>query len=131
MSAADRDQAREWLALARQDLTMAEQALALEPALLRPALFHAQQAAEKALKAVLARAGVVPPRTHDLVVLWTAAGRVSSLGDAPEGLDGLSAFAVDSRYPGHDEDYERGDADAGLALARDVVGRVGEVLDEG
>jgi HEPN domain-containing protein len=38
--------------------------LALDPPLLFPACFHAQQAAEKYLKALLARHGLEVPRTH-------------------------------------------------------------------
>ena len=41
--------------------------------------FHAQQAAEKAIKAVLLHEGIAFPRTHDLTELvkrWTGSGRV-------------------------------------------------------
>ena len=61
--------------------------------------FHAQQAVEKWLKAVLAKAGVAFRRTHDLAELMDLmqdAGLVSP-PDADR-LDELNPFAVDARY---------------------------------
>ncbi len=61
--------------------------------------FHAQQAAEKLIKAVLAARGVAFARTHALGYLI---GLVESHGiDAPPSLGGadvLSPWAVDFRY---------------------------------
>lgn len=64
-------------------------------------LFHAQQAAEKALKAVLAGAGVIFRRTHDLLELAELA-RTNGL-DVPverELLARLAPYAVEFRYLG-------------------------------
>ena len=61
--------------------------------------FHAQQAAEKAMKAVLAAAGVDFPWTHDLQLLL---GRLEAAGvEVPEGVSAarrLSPWAVEYRY---------------------------------
>jgi len=54
----------EWLQKARRDIRVAE--LALGEDLYDEVAFHAQQAAEKALKAVLVALGARPPRTHSL-----------------------------------------------------------------
>ena len=61
--------------------------------------FHAQQAVEKLLKAVLARAGVVFRRTHDLAELLDVL-HDAGLPDPPhaERLDELNPFAVEARY---------------------------------
>lgn len=61
--------------------------------------FHAHQCVEKALKAVLARAGVAFWRTHDigelLDLLWDAGG---ALPPDAEHLDELNPYAVEARY---------------------------------
>lgn len=60
--------------------------------------FHAQQAVEKALKAVLAQAVVVFRRTHDIAELLDRledAGITSSLHAAH--LDELTAYAIEMR----------------------------------
>ena len=57
---------RGWLLKAADDLRGAEIDLAAEPPLTGDALFHCQQAAEKALKALLAWHDVPFRKTHDL-----------------------------------------------------------------
>jgi HEPN domain-containing protein len=74
--------------------------------------FHAQQAAEKALKGLLARHEVQFDRTHDLGDLLrltepSVQGLASRLRDAHD----LTPFAVSSRYPG------------GPVVDRDMAGR--------
>lgn len=61
--------------------------------------FHAQQAVEKALKAVLARAGVVVRRTHDIAELLDLM-EDNGLPAPPyaDRLDELNPYAVEMRY---------------------------------
>jgi hypothetical protein len=61
--------------------------------------FHAQQACEKCLKAVLSAAGIEFARTHDLVRLvdLLAANGFSIPADA-QWIDELNPYAVDARY---------------------------------
>ncbi|MBE3577175.1 MAG: HEPN domain-containing protein [Limnochordales bacterium] len=63
------DRAKEWIRYAQSDLRAAERLLADDLVLAGISCFHAQQAAEKALKAVLVLYGIDFPRTHDLVLL--------------------------------------------------------------
>jgi len=91
---------REWLRKARQDLRSAR-LLSTSRGLSGPACFHAQQAVEKALKAVAAHLGATDiPRTHSLLEL---AQLISDWGGQTpwplEELAGLDRFAVDVRYP--------------------------------
>jgi HEPN domain-containing protein len=51
-----------WLIFAREDLQMAELAIANE--IYNQVCFHAQQCTEKSIKALLAHQGKSPPRTH-------------------------------------------------------------------
>lgn len=61
--------------------------------------FHAQQAVEKALKAVLSQAGVAFRRTHDLAELLDLLAD-SGLPAPPHAdlLDELNPYAVEMRY---------------------------------
>ena len=85
--------------------------------------FNAQQAAEKAIKAVLVSAGVQPPRAHDMATLV----RLLQKGGLPvppnaEGLTFLSAFAVEARYPGAGfQEVTEEDVRRALELATGVV----------
>ena len=60
---------RAWLSRAKLDLRAAERLLQSEPALVEPALFHCQQAAEKALKGYLVWSDRTFSKTHDLIAL--------------------------------------------------------------
>lgn len=108
------------LAYADSDLAVARGAD--RPGVLTETLcFHAQQAAEKAIKAVLVAGGAEPPRTHDLEMLLAAVP-----GDVPIGFDrvsvaALTAYAVASRYPGDDEPVDADEYAAALAIAASVV----------
>jgi HEPN domain-containing protein len=61
--------------------------------------FHAQQAAEKALKAALALCGVESPKTHDLDNLRNRLPDDWRVKRRSPDLARLSDYAVDSLYP--------------------------------
>lgn len=86
--------------------------------------FHAQQAAEKYLKAFLVSRGIRVERTHDLEFLLGECqkhepGLVALLNDC----QALSSYAVDSRYP----DVMSSDAEK---LARDAVAMCDRICGE-
>lgn len=60
---------KDWLRHARSDLAMASAVGPVGDILAETLCFHAQQAAEKALKAVLVHGGIEFPRTHSLRLL--------------------------------------------------------------
>ena len=69
------------------------------------ACFHAQQCAEKYLKAYLSKRGRTVPRTHDLVRLLDLAISDEPMWDAHrDEFAYLSSAAVDYRYPGEQAD---------------------------
>ncbi len=93
------EEAQRFLGLAKADLA-AFRVLVENPEIRRAiAFFHAQQAAEKSIKAVLFAHGVEFRRTHDLLEL---AGNISTAGIALPCETGsllkLSPFAVELRY---------------------------------
>ncbi|MBM3493966.1 MAG: HEPN domain-containing protein [Armatimonadetes bacterium] len=113
----------DWLAKANADLKTARQIASFgESADTCAVCFHAQQAAEKSLKALLVNRGLEPPRTHDLTALAELLpdeiGRCLDL----DALDALTSFAVGARYPGPFEEPS-------LARAIALVGLAGGVLD--
>ncbi len=87
-----------WLGFAIGDLEAARSRAGRQ---VRPRIvaFHAQQSAEKAIKAALVLVGVDPPRTHDLNDLRNRLPNDWRLKRSPADLGRLSAFATDSRYP--------------------------------
>lgn len=92
----------EWLAKAEADFhTMERESRVKRAPNYEGVCFHAQQCAEKYLKATLCEAGVHPPRTHDLVALLTLALPLEPMWETfRENLASLSAASVSSRYPG-------------------------------
>lgn len=91
----------EWVALAEEDLLNIQNNLAATRTPWRTVCFHAQQSAEKYLKAVLIHEGVRPPLRHDLVeLLALVAEKQPDLGDVEDECFDLNPYAVAVRYPG-------------------------------
>ncbi len=91
---------RAWLIKAQKDLVFAQEALKRGGDYTDMACFHAQQAAEKALKAYLVWLGIEFPKTHVLEdLLDLIAQKDQGLEDHREGLQLLTPFAVETRYP--------------------------------
>ncbi len=113
--------AAQWAAFADEDLRYAEHGLSIDPdPPYRLIAYHAQQCAEKYLKAYLVLMGIDFPYTHNIAALlelceehadWTA-----RLRDAEE----LTQFAITARYPGEDEEVEKDEAARAIALALQV-----------
>ncbi len=94
---------QDWLVRAKSDLALARLPLP-EGAFYEDLCFHAQQAAEKALKAVYQGHGWTFRYTHDLEELVTGL-KQQGLAIPPEVDDAivLTSFAWDARYPGLSE----------------------------
>ena len=110
-----------WLNRARADLALASAPLP-PGAMFEDLCYHAQQAAEKALKAVYLRYGWPFRYVHDLNALVTGL-REQGLR-VPEELDDtlpLTAYALESRYPSVDESVTPEQHKTAVALARRVV----------
>jgi HEPN domain-containing protein len=88
--------AERWLAFAREDLRMAELALAED--IFNQACFHAQQCAEKAIKGYLEHQGQSPPRTHRMADLLPSLPD-GLMGEREDALRLLDRFYIPTRYP--------------------------------
>jgi HEPN domain-containing protein len=120
-----------WLVFAREDLRMAELALAED--IFNQVCFHAQQCVEKALKGWLEQQGRTPPRTHrmaDLLALLPP----DLMGELGAALRLLDRFYIPTRYPDalpgtlSGETPGQHDAEEALDLARGALQRVEEDL---
>lgn len=88
-----------WLRYAEEDLITAETLLEQPRIVPRQACWLAQQAAEKAIKAVLVFLQIDFPRTHDLDALRNLIPVDWQLKTAHPDLASLSEWAVEARYP--------------------------------
>lgn len=94
----------EWLRRARSNLALSAAGRPSEEVLYDDLAFDAQQAAEKAIKAVLIASNVPVPKSHSLARLITLVQRadVAVPVDVREAV-ALTVYAVETRYPGVEE----------------------------
>ena len=116
------DDPREWLNRARSNLAKAQGGADLGDVYLEDLCFDAQQAAEKAMKAVLIYLGVRFPTVHDLARLLTlVAGAGLAIPENVRLAVALTVFAVQSRYPGPGEPVSLEEYQEAVAMAGTVV----------
>ena len=114
------DDPREWLRRARSNLALAR--AQVPDAYWEDLCFEAQQAAEKAIKAVLISRAIEFPYVHDIDILLrvlTDAGQ-----DIPESVreaEGLTVYAVATRYPGVLQPVNEQNYQTAVAAAQAVV----------
>ena len=86
-----------------EDWLLARSALRRKVPLTYGATFHAQQCAEKYLKALLVSQRQAFPRTHDVVALHDLCIRHGlNVPVDQDKLERIAAYAVQVRYPGED-----------------------------
>jgi len=114
-----------WLEKADHDLITARQTLLLSDGPTDTVCFHAQQASEKALKALLTFHRVSFPKVHELVLLLDmAVAHLPDLEAFRESLAEMSNYAVEVRYPDDWFEPSREEAVQSLAVAEEVVIKV-------
>ena len=111
-----------WLRHARSNLARAKAGRVVPDILHGDCCFDAQQAAEKAVKAVLIAWGVDFPKTHAIARLLDIAGQagIAVPADVRESA-ALTAYATDARYPGAAEDIDDDEYRDAIRLAEQVV----------
>ncbi|HET90798.1 MAG TPA: HEPN domain-containing protein [Chloroflexi bacterium] len=121
--------AADWLRHAQSDLALA--GAASPPNVLYNQLcFHAQQAAEKSIKAVLIHYGVEFRRAHDIDYLMTLLPSAVSLPPEAEQVVGLTGYAVMLRYPGDYEDLTEEEYREAMQIAQTVVAWAERIICE-
>lgn len=114
------DDPREWLNRARSNLAQAS--VRLPEVYLEDLCFQAQQAAEKAIKAVFVARKTPFPYVHDLSRLLTLLEESGEV--VPERVreaERLSRFAVEPRYPGFGRPVTEAEYQELLEVAREAV----------
>jgi HEPN domain-containing protein len=120
---------RQWIGKARKDADLVEH-LAAEDRHREALGYHAQQAAEKYLKALLVRHQILFPSTHDIgKVLALLRPTYPELAHALADTDWLTQFGVEIRYPGDYPEMLPGDEKKALALMRQARDAVMSLLD--
>lgn len=127
--------AGQWLDHAGEDLVLARHALKLRSSCpYRLIAYHAQQCAEKSLKAFLVFQEIDFPYTHDLFrLVRLCSGGISWAATAEEAA-ALTPYAAAARYPGGWLEVTRGEAATAVEIAArlrtlihdDIVRRIRE-----
>ncbi len=103
MDEAKRELVRSWLTKASHDLAAARLLAMDPPALLDVAVYHCQQAAEKALKGYLVSLDQRAERTDDVGLLIERAMEIEpTFSTWRDAADRLTPFATTYRHPGTD-----------------------------
>lgn len=115
----DPTNALDWAEYAEDDWNTAKILLKRKKPSTMAVCYHAQQSAEKYLKALLVAKKVNFPKTHDLTTINMICGNNAILtGFSTEALTILSDHAVTARYPGDMPTTE--DAKESIAIAKTI-----------
>ena len=115
-----RRHAREWLRHADEDLRLARHAFKLKSAVPYKLIgYHAQQCAEKALKAYLVFKKIDFPYTHNISLLLEMIPLPADWSKDLRDAAILSAYAITARYPGKDK-VTKAEAVRAVSLADSV-----------
>ena len=94
--------------------------------------YHAQQAAEKALKAVLVKRKIPFRFVHDLnELIDTLEKHGQKMPEQVKGSIILTGYAVATRYPGNYEPVSKDEWKDAVALAKAVVSWARKIIDAG
>jgi len=119
------DETGAWLVRAADDLRAADLMLAASPPLAGTAVFHAQQAAEKAMKGFLTWHSRLFRKTHNLTEIGGLCVEVDpTLESLLRRAAMLTDFVWRYRYPGESTEPPLSEAQDALALAREVYDAV-------
>lgn len=120
-----------WFLKVSLDLRSAQVDAAADPPILEDILFHAQQAAEKAMKGFLTWHQQPFGKTHDLRQLARACRALDpTLESVLATAIPLTSYAWTFRYPGHPENPTSDEAQEALAVARETVDAIVSRLPE-
>ncbi|MGC1479658.1 MAG: HEPN domain-containing protein [Chthoniobacterales bacterium] len=121
---------RSWYRKAASDLAYAELGLRSGATFRAGAVYHCQQAAEKAIKALICLSGVTPPRNHDLVRLIELLLPSFDLRAFLEDAEFLTPMATEFRYPGECEQPTDAEAEMCLHSASRIFTEAERVIRE-
>ena len=115
------EQARRWLRWADEDLVAARHSADDTEVAPRVACSLAQQAAEKAIKALVVSSDLDPPKTHNLLRLARMLAEETASRPLDVDLEDLTRWAIEGRYPGDLDEATSRDAARAVELADQVL----------
>ena len=129
MTDAKRELVRDWLTRASHDLIAARKLSAEPDSHLDTAIYHCQQAGEKAVKGFLAWHDEAPVRTHNIVALAEqAANYETGFSAQRNAATRLTRYVTEFRYPGGPIEPPRPEFDQALADATGIYNFVLSLL---
>jgi len=122
---------KRWIAFAEEDLRMAQYSITMKNDIpYRLIAFHAQQCAEKYLKAYLVFKRVDFPYTHDIFRLLELCAEHGNWAGTIEDAKRLTLYALTTRYPGTEDKVTMDEALNAINLASTVRQAVRNALTE-
>ena len=122
---------KQWLIHGDEDLKMASHALGLgAQSPYRLIAYHAQQCAEKYLKAFLVYCGVDFPYTHNISTLLELCSERATWTAKLQEAEQLTLYSITTRYPGEDEEVTKAEAKRAIELAQKVRQQVRTALKQ-
>jgi HEPN domain-containing protein len=118
---------QKWVAFADEDLHFAQTGMSLpgrEVPAYRLVAYHAQQCAEKYLKAYLVCQGVDFPYTHNISTLLELCSDYATWPTSLREAEELTDYAITTRYPGEDREVTEAEATSAVETARKVRDQV-------
>jgi len=125
------DIVNQWITKAQEDLGVAQHLISGKAPYFSAIGFHAQQAAEKFLEALLVAYQVEFPKTHDLQELLDLIATVNApLAESLHRIADLSPYGVAMRYPGDTPEITIAEAESAVNLATEVQGAILKALED-
>jgi len=120
---------RKWINFAEEDLQLAKHSLTLESSCpYRLTAYHAQQCAEKYLKALLVLHKIDFPYTHSITRLIELSINIMAINSIKE-AETLTPYAITTRYPGEDEEVTKEEAIEAIRLAELVKEKISVLIE--
>ncbi len=123
---------KQWLIYGDDDLRLASCAMSMESegCPYRLIAYHAQQCAEKHLKAYLVYRGVDFPYTHNISRLLELCGEQAAWAARLRDAEELTPYAITTRYPGEDEEVSKAEATRAIKIAQEVRKQVRAAFEQ-
>jgi HEPN domain-containing protein len=119
----------QWVSYAEEDIKLAAHALTLGRGTpYRLVAYHAQQCAEKYLKAFLVCKNEDFPYTHNITRLLRLCAKHAAWAESLKDAEELTPYAITARYPGEDEEVTQEEAQEAVEIAQRVREEVRKAL---
>jgi HEPN domain-containing protein len=124
---------KQWFVHGDEDIRLAVHAMTMqgeEEPPYRLVAYHAQQCAEKYLKAFLVYCVVDFPYTHNISILLELCGEHTDWPVELQDAEQLTLYSITTRYPGEDEEVTESEAKRAIELAQQVRTQVRNALEQ-